>query len=171
MWEILSAFAPKPLLIEQGKNDDLIPFDLFIRTARKLEHVYIQKDAQSNFKYTHTKTAHPWVNDDRAVIAEFLAKHLGITPAIIENVEDEELLKLSENWHVQIPEGSLDTDRLAENLTGKKMPAGTSLPDIFPPTQNGKELSEDDVVSEIGRGKVMRILAQMECALKIKENK
>lgn len=171
MWEILSAFAPKPLLIEQGKNDDLIPFDLFMRTARKLEHVYIQKDAQSNLKYVHTRTTHPWVNADRAVIADFLAKHLGVASAIIENDEDEEILKLSETWHVSIPEGSLNTDKLAEKLTGKKMPAGTVLADIFPPTQNGKPLSKDDIIPDIGRGDVMRILAQMECALTKKENK
>lgn len=166
MWEILSAFAPKPLLIEQGKNDDLIPYDLFMRTARKLGHVYIQLGAENKFKYAHTLTTHPWVNNDRKLIADFLAKHLGITPVNMENDEDEELLKLSENWHVTLPDGSLDTDGLAEKLTGKKMPEGMTLADVYPPTHGGRPLSKDSIVPDIGRGDVMRILAQMECALK-----
>ena len=170
MWEILSTFAPKPLFIEQGKNDDLIPYDLFMRTARKVEHVYIQLGEKDNFKFAHTTTVHPWTNADRTIIAEFLAKHLGITPVALENDEDEDLLALWESWCVPLPEGSLDTDRLAESLSGKKMPQGTVLADIYPPTYKGKPLSQDDIIPDIGRGDVMKILAQMECALKETEN-
>ena len=166
MWEILSVFAPKPLFIEQGINDNLIPDDLFLRTARKVKHTYLQADAENNFSYALAQTLHPWVNADRELIANFFASNLDLPEAKDENDEDEELIALSENWNVFPPDGSLDVEQLAQKLTGKTMPKDTTLDKIFVPTYNQKEISPDDIISDIGRGDVMRILAQMECALK-----
>ena len=169
MWEILSSFAPKPLIIEQGENDHLIPSDLFKRAARKVGHVYLQLDAKDNFKYATTGAMHPWTNADRSVIADFLAKHLGVEVKKQESDEDEKLLLYSEKWNIPLPQNSLTADELSEKLTEKKMPSGTVLADIFKPTFNGQRLSADDIIPDIGRGDVMKILAQMECALR-KEN-
>jgi hypothetical protein len=44
------------------------------------------------------------------------------------------------------------------------MPEGTVLSDIYKPTYQGKILNKDDIIEDIGRGDVMRVLAQMECA-------
>ncbi len=170
MWEVLSSFAPKPLFIEQGQNDHLIPYDLFMLTARKVSHVYRQTGCVENFEFSTSRTLHPWVNADRILIADFLAKHLGITPIALENDEDESLIALLQGRQISIPEESLDTDGIAQKLTGKKMPKETVLSDIFTPTLNGEPLSEDDIIPDIGRGNVMRILAQMECALTKQEN-
>ena len=171
MWEILSCFAPKPLLIEQGTNDHLIPYDHFMRTARKAEHIYYQMGSKNNFKYNTTASTHPWVNSDRQLISEFLAKNMGLPTPPKYDDEDSEFLKLSEEWHVPIPEDSLDTDSLAQKLTGKKVASGITLDEIFKPRQGRKVLSKNDIIPDIGRGDVMRILAQMECALTQKENK
>ena len=164
MWEILSAFAPKPLMIEQGKNDCLIPEDLFLRTVRKVNHVYLQKDKTENFRFWRADTLHPWVTEDRDVISEFICEKLGVE-APYDKGDDLSLIPLIEGWHVPLPEDGLTTEQLAERLTGKVMPKGTTLPDIFKPTFEGKLICEDDIVTDIGRGEVMRVLAQMECAL------
>ena len=70
-----------------------------------------------------------------------------------------------------LPEDSLDTDSLAQILTGKEVAPDITLDKIFTPLRDGKALLADDVVPDVGRGDVMRILSQMECALTKKENK
>jgi hypothetical protein len=170
MWEILSTFAPKPLLIEEGRNDNLIPNDLFLRTARKVSHVYLQMDAEKKFKSAQTETTHPWVNIDRKIIADFLAKHLGIDSLCEEDDKDERILELSEKWDALIPKDSLTVDGLVSKLSGKEIPEGLRLSDIYKPKSEGKILTEDDVVPDVGRGSVMRVFAQMECALEENKN-
>ena len=168
MWEILSLFAPKPLLIEEGRNDNLIPNDLFLRSARKVSHIYLQMGAEKNFKSSQTDTTHPWVNADRKIIAEFLAKHLGVEKPCCEDDRDDSVLKMSENWDIRFPSDSLTVDDLVAKLSGKKIPNNLQLSDIYKPMSGGKPLDKEDIVPDIGRGSVMRILAQMECALEEK---
>ena len=67
--------------------------------------------------------------------------------------------------HLTLPEGALTTDQTAERLSGKRFPAGTALEDIFQPQFEGKRLCGDSIIPDIGRGPVMRVLAQMECTL------
>lgn len=40
MWELQSVFASKPLLLEQGRYDDLVSVDYFYRNARKVKNTY-----------------------------------------------------------------------------------------------------------------------------------
>ncbi len=163
MWEILSCFAPKSLMIEQGINDHLIPYDRFMRTARKVGYVYRQMGVENNFKAEYTSTTHPWAPDDCSVITKFFADNFGITD--YEDADNEEIMVLSASWHIEPPEDGLTTDQLAEKLTGKKMPEGTRLCDIFKPQFNGEPINADDIIPDVGRGDVMKIFAQMECAL------
>ena len=46
------------------------------------------------------------------------------------------------------------------------MPEGTRLCDIFPPVMNGQPVDPSMLQMDVGRGDVMRVFAQMECALK-----
>jgi pimeloyl-ACP methyl ester carboxylesterase len=164
MWEVLSAFAPKPLLLEQGKFDDLIPYDLFLRNARKVENVYRQMGVADQFKAMRAETLHPWVSDDRDIIEDFLCEKLGVEG---NSRGDDETLPLQlSNWHVALPEDGVTTEQLAQKLSGKTMPEGVRLSDIFVPTYQGNAIKEEEIIPDIGRGEVMRVLAQMECALK-----
>ena len=164
MWEVLSAFAPKPLLLEQGKFDDLIPYDLFLRNARKVENVYRQMGVAERFKAMRAETLHPWVSDDRDIIEDFLCEKLGVEG---NSRGDDETLPLQlSNWHVALPKDSVTTEQLAQKLSGKTMPEGVRLSDIFVPTYQGNAIKEEEIIPDIGRGEVMRVLAQMECALK-----
>jgi hypothetical protein len=45
------------------------------------------------------------------------------------------------------------------------MPVGTLLSDIFKPVFGGAEIEESEIIEDLGRGSVMRVFAQMECAL------
>jgi len=64
-----------------------------------------------------------------------------------------------------MPENAADTNRMAEILTGRKLPAEYKLSDIFPPKYQGKIINKDDLIDNIGRGDVYEILAQMESTL------
>lgn len=165
MWEILSLFAPKPLLLEQGELDHLIPNEYAQRNARKVRAVYELADANDNFDFKTTGEAHAWKSADRYIISSFLAKAVGMPMPTEENDESDEILASLDASHVTLPSGALTTDAAAEMLTGIKMPEGTRLSDIFPPKYNTRPLTESEIVPDLGRGDVMKFLAQMECAL------
>ena len=159
MWEIYSLFAPKPLLLEGGKHDNLIPMDLAHRNARKVQNTYKQLDSDT-FSFQLTDTRHSWDLADFNLISAFLAKQLlGITP------EDWTSVPTWDTVPVSMPEEMLTTNQLAEKLTGKKMPEGTQLWDIYVPTCKGIPVKAEDLQTDVGRGDVMQVFAQMECAL------
>lgn len=163
MWEIYSLFAPKPLLLEGGRHDNLIPQDLFLRNARKVTNTYVQMDCKEKFFYKLTDTRHPWALEDINLISAFLSeKLLGKAAQDAEQlfvVEDPEL------YAVKMPEDMLSTAQLAQSLTGIEMPEGTELKDIFPPTLGGEIIDPDTIQRDVGRGEVMRVFAQFESAL------
>ena len=160
MWEIYSLFAPKPLLLEGGKHDNLIPLDLAHRNARKVKNTYVQLGSD-NLKFQLTNTRHSWELEDLNLISGFLCENLmGVTPA-----EAAEMPNIP-GVCVQMPPQMLTTDALAQKITGKTMPADTKLCDIYVPQFAGKPVDPDTIQLDAGRGDVMRVFAQMECALK-----
>lgn len=163
MWEMYSLFAPKPMLLEGGKFDNLIPMDLAYRNARKIKNTYVQLGAEENFSFSLTKTKHSWELADLNLISRFLSqKLLGITPDDIqEMIADED----TSPFAVPMPADMLSTQQLSQNLTGIIMPEGTELKDIFPPMHNGIPINPDNIQLDVGRGDVMRVFAQFECAL------
>jgi len=163
MWEILSAFAPRPLLIEQGENDSLIPYDYFMRCARKVRYAYRCAGAEENFQSAVTKETHSWTPADIRVIADFLAKSLG---TVCGEVELDVVMRYdAEAWHVAMPPNAFTAAEIAERLTGKRTLPEIKLEDIYPPRFRGERITAEDIIPNIGRGDVMRIWAQMECAL------
>ena len=163
MWEIYSLFAPKPLFLEGGSNDSLIPLDFAMRNARKVKNTYIQMDAVQNFAHIMTPTLHSWSLVDNNKISGFLCRQLlGFDPEDAEElVYDTDIAPL----HVQMPAQMLPTDRLAQQITGIQVSDNLHLKDIFPPSFQGKPLQEGDIPESIGRGDLRRVLAQQECAL------
>ena len=165
MWEILSVFAPKPLLLEQGELDHLIPNEYAQRNARKVRAVYAMADAEDNFSFKTTGEAHAWKSADRYIISSFLAKAAGMPMPTEDFDESDEILEALNESHVSLPENALSADGAAEMLTGIKMPEGTRLCDVYPPKYNARPLSAGEIIPDLGRGDVMKFLAQMECAL------
>ena len=164
MWEVLSLFAPRPLLLEQGSGDALIPVDLAWRNQRKTDYVYREMGAQENFRFVLTPTSHSWTPEDRYEIARFLTEALDAAPPTDEDGDDA-LSYAPESWQVPLPPDARSTDEAAGFITGRAVPAGLALEDVFPPRFEGKRLDPETIEADIGRGPVMRVLAQMECTL------
>ena len=161
MWEILSTFAPKPILLEAGLCDALIPADYAHRNARKVQSTYIQMSVNENFRYVNCNTLHSWASEDIYEIAKFFSE---VFSAKAPSETESEPLDVSD-WHVTLPDSPMTADELSERLTGKKAPEGLTLADVFKPKSRGALLRSDSVMPDLGRGDVLRILAQMESAL------
>lgn len=163
MWEIYSVFAPKPLMLESGSFDNLIPPDLAHRNARKVMNTYVQLDAMDNLVFRLTNTKHPWELEDLNLISGFLSeKLLGVTP---ENAEEAFATEDLTPFRVSMPENMLTTSELSQKLTGVELPDELELKDVFTPTFNGEAIDPCSLQSDIGRGDVMRVFAQFECVL------
>ena len=161
MWEILSLFAPKPMLLECGLNDALIPVDYAHRNSRKVKYTYERMGAGEKFRYVSCNTIHSWFCEDRYEIAKFFSE---VFKTKAPETEEREELK-SEEWHIRLGDDPLTVNRLSELLTGITVPESITLADIFKPKSRGALLKRESIIPDIGRGEVMRILAQMECAL------
>jgi hypothetical protein len=129
--------------------------------------VYRQLGAENNFTAKWTPETHSWTPADRDLIVQFFADNFKLQAA---DTDHQEILTKIPNWHIEFPKDSLTVDRLAEKLSGKKMPEGTTLFDIFKPKIKGLPIVRDEIIADIGRGDVMKILAQLECALTEKGN-
>lgn len=162
MWEIYSCFAPKPLLLEGGTYDHLIPLDLAHRNARKVAYSYFRQDAAEQFEFVLEETRHSWELADINRIGGFLAKYLlGKEPAPAEELFAVESI---EPFRVPMPPMP-GTEELTQRLTGVQMPGGTTLQDIYVPQWKGDPVDPAEILPDLGRGSVMRVFAQMECAL------
>ncbi len=164
MWEMYSLFAPKPLLLSNGVLDNLIPLDLSHRNGRKVRNTYVQLGKEENFTHKLTNTKHPWDVEDVNLVSEFLSKHLlGVIPE--ERITEIFAVENLEPLRVAIPEDCLTTAQLAEKISGKKAEAGKELADVFRPKLHGAVVDPDQLQPDVGRGDVMRVLAQFECTL------
>ena len=167
MWEIYSTFAPKPLFLEGGSSDNLIPMDLAHRNARKVRNTYVQLGAESNFSFKLTNTRHSWEIDDINAISRFLSEKLmNITPEdATELFATDDISEL----RVPLPDNALTTKELSEMLTGISSQDDIKLWEVFVPKLDGEPVNCEDIQTDVGRGNVMRVFAQFECAL-FKEN-
>ena len=156
----LAALAPE----QQGSGDALIPVDLAWRNQRKVDYVYRELGAPENFRFVLTPTSHSWTPEDRCEIARFLTEALDAAPPTDEDGNDA-VTYVPESWQVPLPPDARSTDEAAGFITGRAIPEGLTLEDVFPPQYDGKRLDPETIEADIGRGPVMRVLAQMECTL------
>jgi dienelactone hydrolase len=162
MWHLLGAFAPRPIFLFQGALDSLIPQDLFYSMARKVRDVYRCVKAEAAFRSAILPGEHPWDAVRTFALGDFLTKSLGLRRAAKPVDENEPLLGHQDRCLAQWPAEALDTDRLAEQLTGRRIDAPLKLWDVFPPAVAPEALDED--VST--RGSTRQIFAQFEAFLK-----
>ena len=66
---------------------------------------------------------------------------------------------------MKFPQDAITTAYLAQNITQITAPKGITLTDIFKPVYKGRELTEEEIVKNFGRGSVMRVFTQFEMAL------
>ncbi len=166
MWEIYSLFAPKPLLLSQGWYDVLIPLELAKRNARKVNAIYSAIGAEQNFKFELTATKHPWAEEDRILISNFLLKVLDLETC--DEIDEQAIIDILSDGSVKLPENAIGVDELVFNLTGVKTPKDIKLQDIIHPTFNKEKIDASTIDSTYNNDDVMRIFAQMEYSLKTK---
>lgn len=139
MWEILASFAPKPLFLFQGREDEFFPNVLFETSCRRVAHTYARAAASEHFRSRVFPGGHPWNDERRLSMLEFLTPILGLRPLASppKNQTAPSPGKCYENW----PKDALNADQLAAQLSGRKITA-KKLSDIYvtPPLGPGGDL-------------------------------
>ncbi len=159
MWELYSLRAPKPLMIEQGEYDQLIPNEYFLRNARKISTVYSMMNSAENFKHRMTDTLHAWKNEDIEVISQYFKEQFSLEGELTEITE------IMTPCKSEYPDDAISTNALAGRLTNTEIPESLKLEDIFVPKYRGKKIEPYSIETDLGRGDVMRVFAQFELAL------
>lgn len=162
MWEVHSLFAPKPLLLESGIYDNLLPADLFRKNSRKVQTVYDMMGAGEKFRSVPAKTKHSWETEDIEAIGGFFAQYFDLAQP---QAAPEEPLMTHEEVMLAFPADAITTGQMVQQLTGITAPEGLTLPDIVKPRFRGAELDPDSIVPMLGKNEVMRILAQYELSI------
>ena len=162
MWEVYSLFAPKPLLLECGKHDQLLPVDLFQRNARKVKTTYQRMDASQNVRIEVASTVHKWMEEDMHIIGTFFADVFGLKEP---EVADDAGLISHGDVHLEFPADAFTTGEMVEGLTGITMPKGLTLPDIIKPTYQGENIRAEILSGNSNVQEWMRIWAQFELSL------
>ena len=160
MWHLLGSFAPRPMFILQGAADPLFPEDLFYHTARKVRHVYQTLGAEQAFLSHVFSGGHSWEVPRYQAVGDFLVGPLGLSEPTDGEDFDETLLteagRCWDNW----PADAVDTDTLAQQLSGQQMEGQPSLADVFPPHQSPPSLA-----NVTPRGPTSQVFAQYEVFL------
>ena len=130
MWQLYGCFAPKPIFLFQGEDDELFPRDLFEATARRVEEAYRRCGAAGGFRAEVFGGGHSW--DARRVdaVGEFLHRTLGFAG---DPDRPPEAPPGAGECFEQWPAGALTTDGVAELLTGSPPAGFGSLREVFPP--------------------------------------
>ena len=110
-----------------------------------------------------TQTLHSWEEADWKQMAAFFGDVFG--KSVPEDFEADEALLSGDAGIVTLPEDAIDTAELVYRLTGVRAPAEPHLWDIFPPRLDGHILPPDAYTADLGRGPLIQVFAQMECAL------
>lgn len=162
MWQVYSLFAPKPLLLNCGQNDALIPVEYFHRNTRKVKYVYEMAGHKDNFKAVATNTMHPWSVIDIQIISDFFADKFGVNKL---PVPEEEHEISSSDVKLEIPSEAISTAQATQNISKIQAPENVKLWDVFKPVFNGKLINPEEIVADVGRGDLMRVFSQFEAAL------
>ncbi len=149
MWEILSCFAPRPLLIFQGMEDSMFPADHFRTVVRQVAMVYGQRGAERCFSGELVPGDHPW--DDRRItlVGKFLAKHLGLNPPALAGLSDDPAILTPDNTCYETwPANAATTEQIARDLTMCHRPKARYLWEVFgpclPPEQTAQVTPSQD---------------------------
>jgi dienelactone hydrolase len=165
MWQLLGSFAPRPLFICQGDGDPLFPPDLFLHTARKVRQVFRARGAEPVFEARILPGGHSWDAPRNVAIGQFLARPLGLDRVPGRERQNEPLLAEKDGCLEAWPADALSTDRLAEQLTGRRVDRAPRLWDVFPPVLP-RDLRLADLEDIEPRGSARQILAQFEAFLR-----
>ena len=161
MWQLYGCFAPKPMLLFQGVNDNLFPIDVFLSTVRKVRRVYKKKGVLDSFHYQQIDGGHSWISQSRDAVEEFLAKYLNLAHST--SCESEKLFSESDLSIGEWPKDALITDEIIHSFTGEKSRRSIELSDVYPPAT--PFVFEDS--PRLSKSQIKRYFAQLECFMKV----
>lgn len=160
MWQVLGCFAPKPMFILQGNSDEFFPVDIFYETARNVGDVYYGLKAPSKLKAEVFNGLHGWDETRIRRITQYICTQFDMPwnqSLIIAKSDNTAAPKCYSQW----PQDAINIDRLAEQLSGKKIRA-KHLSDVFPPAFLPKDIKVEE---QSPRGDYSSIFAQYEAFL------
>ena len=117
---------------------------------------------KENFNAVATNTLHPWETVDIQKISDFFADNFGIKKL---PVSQEALEMSSSDVKLEIPESAISTAQAAQNISNIQAPENVKLWDIFKPVYNGKLINPEEIVTDVGRGDLMRVFSQYQAVL------
>ena len=85
-----------------------------------------------------------------------------ILPAVSVEYDDTNDLFDTDVSYVDFPDISMSTDEVAMSITGIRSDKKLRLYDVFVPLYKGKEIKEDEIIKDFGKGDCMQIFAQFE---------
>ncbi len=130
MWQLYGCFAPKPLFIFQGQTDHLFPEDVFDTVSRRTAHAYDLAGSASAFSSEIFPGGHPWDDERRTALAEFLGHCLGFDASPEATAFPEEI---PENCYASWPTEALSTDELAARITRVPTVKNDELWEVYRP--------------------------------------
>ena len=110
----------------------------------------------------------PWKEKDREEIRKQVYECLHFDDALIPQiklVDIEPQIKHSD-ISLTIGENCITTSELAQKISGITPPENAQLQDACMPLYKGNPIDESTIVSDLGRGNLMRVFAQFELSLK-----
>lgn len=160
MWEILGTFAPKPMYIFQGMDDNMLPNDIFYSVARKVKTVYTELNAEDAFRFKSLNGPHSWTNEKRYHLARFLADTLKLLPAKVLEDDTVDCIDVNNTCYEEWPKEAITADELAVHLTGINPDPGLKLYDVYKPP-----FDESTYDQKGFRGETRQVFAQYEAFL------
>lgn len=160
MFDVYSLIAPRPLIMLQGYNDEYFPSDLFNRNARNVLLTYKKLGAEDKLVCDVVPGMHSWDNNRRFIISKFFAQNFSLDDAV--EYDDTNDLFDPNVSYVDFPDISMTTDEVAMSITGIRSDKKLRLYDVFVPLYKGKEIKEDEIIKDFGKGDCMQIFAQFE---------
>ena len=129
MWQLYGCFAPKPLFIFSGINDNMFPWDLFKHVCRKIKHVYDLFNSTDNFIHFEAPGLHSWDNNRIQKTGEFLSSVFKIN--LTENIEVKSTRMLTRNNIEKWPTAALDVAGIVRQLTDIDVKQNIKVEDLF----------------------------------------
>jgi dienelactone hydrolase len=129
MWQLYGCFAPKPLLIFNGIDDNMFPWDLFRHVSRKIKHVYNLHKSTENFTAFEAPGLHGWDEDRIQLTGTFLSSVLNVALKIYIPKNSDQMLSCNnvQEW----PPNALDVDGIVRKLTNIDIKQNIKVEDLF----------------------------------------
>lgn len=129
MWEMFAAFAPRPLLLFQGLEDEFFSNQHFRTATRRVHRAYAHAGADRVLSTRVFAGGHSWNDERRAAIQAFLQPVLGLRQPAHDAAADQDAQSPGACYDAW-PSEALNADGLSSQISGRRVSSG-SLAQVF----------------------------------------